>query len=71
MSTPDAAVTSWAPPAQPPRTLGEFLARFPDDESCRRYLAQVRWRPPVSTTITIVFDSDNVAPAESSQGRSS
>lgn len=37
------AVTSWAPPVRPPGTLGEFLARFPDEESCRRYLAQVRW----------------------------
>jgi hypothetical protein len=25
------------------RTLFEFAAAFPDEESCRRYLAQVRW----------------------------
>lgn len=43
MSTAAAAVTSWAPPARPPRTLDEFLACFPDDAACRRYLAQVRW----------------------------
>jgi hypothetical protein len=41
MSTAAAAVTSWAPPARPPRTLDEFLACFPDDAACRRYLAQV------------------------------
>ncbi len=43
MATPAEVVTSWAAPARPPRTLVELLACFSDDESCRRYLAQVRW----------------------------
>ena len=43
MSTAGEAVTSWAPPPPPPRTLDEFLARFPDEAACRRYLAQVCW----------------------------
>jgi transposase-like protein len=43
MATPAEVVTSWVVAARPPRTLVELLARFSDDESCRRYLAQVRW----------------------------
>ncbi len=43
MSTEPAAVTSRVLPARPPGTLDEFLACFPDEAACRRYLAQMRW----------------------------
>lgn len=43
LSTASVSLTGWSPPERPPRTLFDFAARFPDEESCLRYLAQVRW----------------------------
>lgn len=40
-----------------PETMQEFINRFPDEESCRRYLATVRW----GDTFVCPFCSTNMA----------